>query len=124
MPVHPADCHLLAMEWKAGVFIDACLPFGLMSSPKLFNILADLLAWILEHQGVLYLLHYLDDFLTIGQPLTSEFHHNLTIMKQVCQLLKVPLAIEKVEGPSTCSWVYYYIQCRWRHDYLMISWLD
>ena len=49
-----------------------------------------------------YLLHYLDDFLTIGRPLTSECHHNLTIMKQVCQLLKVPLAIEKVEGPSTC----------------------
>ena len=43
MPVHPADRHLLAMEWKSGVFIDACLPFGLRSSPKL------LLAWILEY---------------------------------------------------------------------------
>ena len=102
MPVHPADRHLLAMEWKSGVFIDACLPFGLRSSPKLFNILADLLAWILEQQGVSYLLHYLDDFLTIGRPLTSECLNNLTRMKQVCQLLNVPLAIEKVEGPSTC----------------------
>ena len=102
MPVHPADRHLLAMEWKSGVFIDACLPFGLRSSPKLFNILADILAWILEQQGVSYLLHYLDDFLTIGRPLTSECLNNLTRMKQVCQLLNVPLAIEKVEGPSTC----------------------
>ena len=102
VPVHPADRHLLAMEWRSGVFINTCLPFGLRSSPKLFNILADLLAWILEHQGVSYLLHYLDDFLTMGNPHSSECHHNVTTMKQVCQLLRVPLATEKVEGPSTC----------------------
>lgn len=101
MPVHPANRHLLAMEWKSGVIIDACLPFGLRSLPKLFNLLADLLAWILEHQGISYLLHYLDDFLTIGQPLTSECHYNLMIMKQVCPLVEVPLTTEKVEGPST-----------------------
>lgn len=58
VPVHPADRHLLAMEWRSGIFIDTCLPFELRSSPKLFNILADLLAWILEHQGVSCLLHY------------------------------------------------------------------
>ena len=101
VPVHPADRHLLAMEWKSGIFIDTCLPFGLRSSPKLFNILADFLAWILEHQGVSCLLHYLDDFLTIGRPCSNECHQNLHIMIQVCQLLNVPLAIEKVEGPST-----------------------
>ena len=102
IPVHPADRHLLAMEWRSGVFINTCLLFWLRSSPKLFNILADLLAWILEHQGVSYLLHYLDDFLTMGNPHSSECHHNLMTMKQVCQLLRVPLATEKVEGPSTC----------------------
>ena len=90
------------MEWRSGVFIDTCLPFGLRSSPKLFNILADLLAWILEHQGIHHLLHYLDDFLTMGKPQASECYSNLTTMKQVCQLLGVPLAAEKVEGPSTC----------------------
>ena len=101
MPVHPGDRHLLAMEWRSGVFIDTCLPFGLRSSPKLFNILADLLAWILEHQGIHHLLHYLDDFLTMGKPQASECYSNLTTMKQVCQLLGVPLAAEKVEGPCT-----------------------
>lgn len=100
MPVHPADRHLLAMEWRDGIFIDTCLPFGLRSSPKLFNILADLLAWILEHQGI-SVLHYLDDFLTIGRPGSTECYRNLQIMIQVCQLLNVPLAIEKIDGPST-----------------------
>ena len=102
VPVHPGDRHLLAMEWRSGVIIDTCLPFGLRSSPKLFNILADLLAWILEHQGIHHPLHYLDDFLTMGKPQASECYSNLTTMKQVCQLLGVPLAAEKVEGPSTC----------------------
>ena len=44
LPVHPADRHLLAMEWRNKIFIDTCLPFGLRSAPKLFNILADLLS--------------------------------------------------------------------------------
>ena len=44
LPVHAADRHLLGVQWKGAVFIDTCLPFGLRSSPKLFNTLADLLA--------------------------------------------------------------------------------
>ena len=46
IPVHPADRHLLAMKWRDKLYIDGCLPFGLHSIPKLFNIRADLLSWI------------------------------------------------------------------------------
>ena len=46
LPVHQADRHLLGMRWKDQIYIDHCIPFGLRSAPKLFNILADLLAWI------------------------------------------------------------------------------
>ncbi len=100
IPVHPNDRHLLAMEWNDQVFIDTCLPFGLRSAPKLFNIMADLLAWILKHQGVSYLIHYLDDYLTAGAPDSPECLHNLQITIQTCQALGVPLAIEKVAGPA------------------------
>ena len=100
LPVHPADRHLLAMKWKKQLYIDTCLPFGLRSAPKLFNILADLLSCILENMGVSPLLHYLDDFLTLGTPGTLTCSHNLQIIKGVCQHLGVPLALEKVEGPS------------------------
>ena len=41
LPVHPSDHHLLAMEWDRNLYIDTCLPFGLRSAPKLFNVLAD-----------------------------------------------------------------------------------
>lgn len=66
LPVHPTDRHLLGMRWNGEIYLDCCLSFGLRSAPKLFNILADLLEWILQQQGVSSCIHYLDDFLTTG----------------------------------------------------------
>ena len=40
--------------------------------------------------------------LTMGRPLTPECQRNLDILIQVCHLLNIPLAIQKVEGPTTC----------------------
>ena len=55
IPVHPADCHLLAIiKWQGAIYIDTCLPFGLRSAPNLFNILADFLEWIILHQGGIF----------------------------------------------------------------------
>ena len=88
------------MNWNNSIYIDLCIPFGLRSAPKLFNVAADLLQWIAEHNGVTPLLHYLDDFLTLGPPDSDVCHHNLTTLKHLCHTLGVPLALEKVEGPS------------------------
>jgi len=101
LPVHPADRHLLAMQWDRGVYIDTCLPLGLRSAPKLFDTMAELLAWILKQRAVTFLIHYLDDFLTVGPPAAPTCQRNLETIVSVCQLLGVPLALEKVEGPST-----------------------
>ena len=48
------------------------------------------------------MMHYVDDFLTMGRPQTPECQHNLDILIQVCSLLCFPLAIQKVEGPTPC----------------------
>ena len=101
LPVHPADRHLLGMRWRNLVYLDTCLPFGLRSAPKLFNVLADLLAWLVSKRGVSCCLHYLDDFLTMGPPHTTTCQRNLDILKSTCEELGVPLALEKLEGPST-----------------------
>ena len=101
LPVHPADRCLLGMKWKNMVYIDTCLPFGLRSAPRLFNILADLLTWSAQHRGISFVIHYLDDFLTVGPPSSDTCQHNLDILKQLCDDLGVPLALEKVVGPST-----------------------
>ena len=71
LPVHPADCHMLVMKWNDQVYIDTCLPFGLRSAPKLFNILADLLSWkidtgkIQQRNGQYYQQNY-STYLTIS----------------------------------------------------------
>ena len=101
IPVHPADRHLLAMKWREAIYIDTCLPFGLRSAPKIFNVLADLLEWILLNQGVSFIMHYLDDYLTIGPPNSPICHQNLQLLIEVCGMLGIPLATHKVEGPST-----------------------
>ena len=51
---------------------DYALPFGLRSAPFIFYSIADLLEWILKHNyGMKFLLHYLDDFHTLGPPNSS-----------------------------------------------------
>ena len=47
------------------------------------------------------LLHYLDDFLTMGRELTSECWDNLQRPVHLCQRLGLPLKWQKLEGPAT-----------------------
>ena len=61
-PVHPDDWPLLCYEWNGHYYVDLRLPFGLRSSPALFNSLAEGLCDLLRAKGIRYLEHYLDDF--------------------------------------------------------------
>ena len=104
IPVHPEDRHLLGMRWQDSVFVDACLPFGLRSAPKIFNATADALEWIIAHQGVSFvefIIHYLDDFLLGGSPHTEVCQRSLDLSLQLCQDVGFPVMREKVFGPTT-----------------------
>ena len=101
VPVHPQDRFLLGVQWQGLVYVDAALPFGLRSAPKIFNALADGLGWIVKEHGVQYLWHYLDDFFTCGAADSDECKLNLQMLLDICNHLGVPIAEEKVEGPST-----------------------
>ena len=68
VPIHPDDQPLLGIQWQGNTFFDRALPFGLRSSPKIFNALADFLAWILYSEDVPLVIHYLDDFLVFIPP--------------------------------------------------------
>ena len=69
MPIHLDDYYLLGMTIMAPTLLDLALPFGLRSAPYIFNSLADLFQWSLIHNYfVPELLHYLDDYLTLGPP--------------------------------------------------------
>ena len=83
------------------MFVDGVLPFGLRSAPKIFNVLADALLWIMYRRGIHFGLHYLDDFLFAGPPGSTEREAALAVAIECCRILGVPIAVEKTVGPST-----------------------
>ena len=56
------------------------LPFGLRSAPKIFTAIADALEWALTQRGVARVYHYLDDFITLGEPGQETCARNLGII--------------------------------------------
>ena len=102
MPVRREDWHLLGIHWNHQWYVDKCLPFGLRSSPALFNQLASAIEWILHHNyGIHHIIHYLDDFFTAGPPDSPVCSQNMAMMNQLCQHINAPTKPEKEEGPST-----------------------
>ena len=86
IPVALADRHLPGMCWQNQLFIDAALPFGLLSPPVIFNSVVDALLWILCEQGIRSNFLLLD-FITIGELGTNECEKNMRMMHAICELL-------------------------------------
>ena len=102
LPVRREDWHLLGIHWQGHWYVDKCLPFGLRSSPALFNQLASAIEWILQHNyGVQHIIHYLDDFFTAGPADSLACHHNMAAMKGLFKAINAPTNPDKEEGPST-----------------------
>ena len=103
VPVHPEDRQLLGMKWRGAFYVDMVLPFGVRSAPYIFTCLADLVEWIAtRNYGVTFLMHYLDDFHTLGPPDSSVCQHNMDKSLHCFSKLGIPLHPDKLEGPSTC----------------------
>ena len=102
-PVHPKDWELLWMLWQGKYYYDKVLPFGLWSSPFLFNQLSDALEWVLREKcGITYACHFLDDFL-IMEPQTPKTTQNscLTSLNSMLVTFKnfgVPISPGKTAG--------------------------
>ena len=101
VPVHPEDQPLLGIYWQGAVYMDRSLPFGLRSAPKIFNAVADVLAWILHDNGLPYVLHYLDDFLLMAPAGSSLAVRMTSLVESIFGYVGAPIAHHKTEGPST-----------------------
>ena len=102
IPVHPDDHPLLGFQWHGIQYVDEMLPFGLRSAPKIFTAVADALEWVARQRVVPEIDHYLDDFVTLGPHATADCQKNIDIIIQTCTDLGIHLALEKLEGPTTC----------------------
>ncbi len=101
VPVHPDDRSLLDMRWEGKVYVDKVLSVGLRSAPKLYNEVADALLWILVHHDGINGLHYLDDFLLVGEPDSPQCELSLQWALARCRVFGVPVDPKKTEGPTT-----------------------
>ena len=79
--------------------VDTALP--LRSAPKIFTALADALEWVVRQTGVKVVLHYLDDFLLVGELASEQCKDNLQKLLAVFTALHIPVAREKLEGTTT-----------------------
>ena len=80
--------------------MDAALSFRLRSAPKIFTVLANAATWGLRSLGIRYVDHYLDDWITIDSPGSSECEENCALMAATFDRLGCPLAQDKTEGPT------------------------
>ena len=88
------------MLWEGTLYVDAALPFGLRSAPKVFTAVADGLEWRLRLEGLQQVFHYLDDFLIIAQPGSQQCGDKLQRLLRVFSKLDIPIAEEKLMGPT------------------------
>ena len=101
-PVLSEDRELLGIHWQGKFYVDLRLPFGLRSSPYLFNRLADAFEWLLKNNHrVKDLMHYLDDYFTVGPANSPVCANNVKTIIQVGSTVGIPLAPNKLEGPTT-----------------------
>ena len=107
--VHPEDWPLLCSSWDTTqadslvlwqYYIDLFMPFGLCSSPAIFNHYADMLEFAMWANGINDLLHYLDGYFMAGPAGTGECQHNINTMAQVCREMGFVVNPSKVTSPS------------------------
>ena len=99
IPVHPADQHLLGIQWNDVTYIDRALPLSLCSAPKLFTAIADGMAWALRCERIHNCIY---DFLFWGPPGSQQCSLALERTIEVCARLGLPTAPNKTVEPTTC----------------------
>ena len=96
IPIHPADWWLFSFEWQGKLFEERFLPFGLRTAPRIFNLFAEGLHWILESSSIAAITHYLDDFLAIfaaaDKEAAREYEQSFAT---ICQVLGLQIKLEK-----------------------------
>ena len=92
IPVRAEDHSLLGIFWQGSYYYERVLPFGLRSSPAIFDSVASAIEWIIRnHLSNADLFHYLDDFLNVTTGHTVA-QRQLAILLRAFINLGVPLA--------------------------------
>ena len=106
LPVKPSERYMLGMQWLNAYFVDCQLPFGCRSSPFIFSVFSDLLAWILANKDRLTeQTHYLDDFLLGSKGTIEVANSELQTAIRTFSYMNIPLAEDKTVHPTTLTYL-------------------
>ena len=100
IPVAASDYWLLIFEWEGQYYVDMCLPFGLRTAPRIFNLFAEAIHWILASLHRWSLSHYPDDFFAVF-PLGTNLTEKSEQFDKVINQLGFTKAIDKDEEGTT-----------------------
>ena len=110
--IRSQDWPLLGLSWDLQqpdgtmvclYYVDLFLPFGLCSSPALFNEYADALQYTIKTNKVQDLLHYLDYNFTVGPPHSPVCTNNIETKIATCEELGFTVNTKKVKKPATTT---------------------
>lgn len=101
-PILASHIPFHGVSWDNRFYFYTRLVFGSRSSCFLFNLLSDAVCWIAQNNyEVKYLLHLLDDFLTLDPP-DAFADRTMAIMTMIFKQLGIPLSAHKTFGPTRC----------------------
>lgn len=100
VPVRREDWHLLGVLWEGRYFLDVCLPFGMKTSPSIWERFSRALRWILKKKLGIAVTHYVDDFLLII-PQQTDAQRVRNEALDIFNALGVPWSRKKLVGPTT-----------------------
>lgn len=78
------------------------MPFGASISCAIWEKFATACHWIIQSSSRNPdILHYLDDFLFEGPPISNRWQSTLDLFKIICSHIGIPIALDKITEPST-----------------------
>jgi hypothetical protein len=103
IPVHPDDRHLLGVIWRRLWFVELALPFGLKSSPPIWERYSALAEWLARRRAAIREIeHYVDDFI-LGDRTDTATAADMRRLLQLFAMLGIPVNTTKfaAEGAPT-----------------------
>ena len=101
VPVRAQDWPLLGFEWLGQYYYERCLPFGLKSSCRKWELYATAMHHFFVHYlNIALVVHYIDDFLFVIDT-KSTAQEQLSSALTLCIELGIPMSSSKTEGPTT-----------------------
>jgi hypothetical protein len=101
--VFPGDRWCLGLIWDGKFYADLTLPFGLRSSPMIWEDYATAIQWIMSDNGVFNVVRYVDDFLFGGPADSKQCESDITRAVTLLESLGAPIAMDKFASEGTPS---------------------